>query len=250
MKTYPNLIYGRNPIEEAFNNNLTLSKVFLQKGLTGPLEKLCRHYCKDHQIPLSIVPKEKLNRMAPNNHQGVVAWISPVDYINIEQLISHLFEKVSLPLLVLLDGVSDTRNVGAIARSAWVLGADGIIISTKNTAPINEVTVKSSAGAVLNIPISRVPTVAFALEVLQKSGFGVYASDLNTDKTLEELDMDRPVTLVLGAEGDGISNHTRKYSDALFRIPQSRDFDSLNVSVAAGVCLYEISRLRKNLFTK
>ena len=248
MNEKKDTIWGRMPLEEAFKNKQTLSKVFLQKGITGPFEILVRNHCKNEQIPFSVVPKEKLNRMTKGNHQGVVAWISPIEFVEIEHLIPYLFEQKETPLIVLLEGISDTHNLGAIARSAWYFGAHALIISAKHSAPINAVTVKSSAGAILQIPVSRVQSMPNALEFLQHSGFSIYAADLQAKKQLHQLNMDLPIGLLLGSEGEGISSNTRKNADQLFKINQARPFDSLNVSVAAGICLYEILKIRKNLF--
>lgn len=248
MKAQDHTIWGRKPVEEALINQVTISKIFLQKGVSGPFEKLIRHECKRMGIPYSVVPKERMNRMVRSNHQGVIAWISPIDFVDFEQLVLVTMERESLPLLIMLEGISDTHNLGAIARSAWYLGAHGLVVSASHSAPINALTVKSSAGAILQIPVSRVSSVVNSIEFLKLSGFTVIATDLQGHESLDKLEADVPIVLIMGAEGTGISTKTKTLADYLYKIPAARPFDSLNVSVAAGICLFEILKNRQNLF--
>ncbi|MCB0601106.1 MAG: 23S rRNA (guanosine(2251)-2'-O)-methyltransferase RlmB [Saprospiraceae bacterium] len=241
-------IIGRNPVEEALQSGIEIEKVFLQQGITGEVEKFLRHTCKSRGIPLSVVPKDKMRKMVSGAHQGIAALIAPVQYQILEQVLPDLFETGKVPLLVMLDGIQDARNLGAIARSAWVLGVDALIVGMKNNAPINEIAVKASAGALLKLPVCRVSSLVNTLLYVQASGCQVYASDLQAEMSLEELDLTEPMMVIIGSEGEGIQNALAKRSDRQFIIPQARSFDSLNASVASGIIFYEIFKARIKSF--
>lgn len=234
-------IYGRNPVIEAIKSEKKIEKVFLQNNLHGEVEVLVRNECKKHNIPLTKVPIRKLNDLARSqNHQGIVAFISPVEYTTVEDLVPLIFDRGEVPLLIVLDGVTDVRNMGAIARSAKVFGAHGIVVPAKGSARISDEMVKSSAGAILDIPVCRENSLPVALETLQNIGLTVYATDVNAEKTVAEQNLKHPTAIVLGSEDKGVSAIALKISDDKIKIPQVDNFDSLNVSVAAGIILYEI----------
>lgn len=235
------IIYGRNPVIEAINTGQKIEKVFLLSNLRGELEVQVRNICKDNNIPLTKVPQRRLNDMAKgNNHQGVIAYISPVEYTTVEELLPLLIEQGKTPLLVVLDGVTDVRNMGAIARSAKVFGAHGLVIPGKGTARVSDEMVKASAGAILHLAICRENSLPVALETMQQHGLMVYATDLKAQKTIAEVDLKGPSAIILGSEDLGVSSKALQISDEQVKIPQSDHFDSLNVSVAAGILLYEV----------
>lgn len=240
------LIYGRHPVLEALQSSQPVDKVYLQQGTRGDFEKELRHLCKDLEVPMTIIPQSKLQRMVARgqNHQGVVAQLAAAAYQKIEDVLPFIYEQGQNPLLLLLDGVTDVRNLGAIARSAEVCGAQAIIIPQKNSAGLTGDAVKSSAGALSRIPVCREKSLVNTVELLQQSGVCVVASDLKADKFLHELDLDQPLCLVLGAEGEGISQGVARAADITFKIPQAGELNSFNVSVAAGILLYEAMRAR------
>ncbi len=234
-------IYGRNPVVEALDNNLQIEKVFLQSNLHGEFEVLIRNKCKKKNIPLTKVPSRKLNDLSKShNHQGVLAFISPVAYTNVDQLVPKLFDEGKVPLLIVLDGVTDVRNMGAIARCAKVFGAHGIVVPAKGTARVSDEMVKSSSGAILDIPICRENSLPVALETMQMQGLTVYATDINAKKTIAEMDLKSPIAIILGSEDLGVSKKAIQIADHSTKIPQVDRFDSLNVSVASGIILYEV----------
>lgn len=234
-------IYGRNPVVEALDNNLQIEKVFLQSNLHGEFEVLIRNKCKKSNIPLTKVPVRKLNDLSKGrNHQGVLAYISPVAYTTVEELVPKLFDEGKVPLLIVLDGVTDVRNMGAIARCAKVFGAHGIVVPAKGTARISDEMVKSSSGAILDVPICRENSLPVALETMQMLGLSVYATDIKAKKTIAEADLKSPIAIILGSEDLGVSKKAIQIADESIIIPQVDRFDSLNVSVASGIILYEV----------
>ncbi|WP_235297707.1 23S rRNA (guanosine(2251)-2'-O)-methyltransferase RlmB [Portibacter marinus] len=244
MADSDDIIFGRNPVMDAVRNGKAIDKILLLKTIRGPFEKEVRHLCKDFDIPLQYVPGHKLDKITRKNHQGIIAFSSLVEYQSIENLVPLLYERGVIPLLIILDGVSDVRNFGAIVRSAEVLGAQGIIIGEKNSARINADAMKTSAGALLNLPICREKSLTNAVEYLIASGFKIFATDLNTELYISDIDFNQPCAVILGAEGEGVSQNLLNHSHQCFKIPQVGQTDSLNVSVASGVILYEILKQR------
>lgn len=239
------MICGRNPVLEALKEGAEVSKIWLQQGTRGELEKEVRKWARERNIPVSFVPKAKLDKMVRGNHQGIAALISPTDFTDLEDLIPHIFEAGKIPLLVVLDGITDVRNLGAIARSAEVLGAHGLIFPADHSAPVNEEAVKSSAGALLRIPLCRVKSLASALDLLSASGIHLAAADLQAEATIDLIDLTEPIAILLGSEGEGLSRHSLDRADHRFIIPQYGETDSLNVSVSCGIILYEADRQRR-----
>ncbi|MFZ4559563.1 MAG: 23S rRNA (guanosine(2251)-2'-O)-methyltransferase RlmB [Saprospiraceae bacterium] len=242
---FKEIIFGRHPVLDAIQSGATVDKVLLQEGVRGDFEKELRHACKASQIPLLVVPKERFAKWVKGaNHQGVLAFISPIAFHKLEEVLPGVFERGETPLFLVLDGITDVRNFGAIARTAEVCGAHALIVPRKNTAWINAEAMKASAGALNRIPVCRESSLVVALELLQQSGVQVLASDLQAESYLFDIDFSVPLALVLGSEGEGISPAISKKADTTFKIPQKGLTDSFNVSVAAGIMLYEVLRQR------
>ena len=239
------IIYGRHPVVDALQAGVPIDKVFLQQGIRGELEKELRHLCRDRNIPLKVIPKERLQRMVRGNHQGVVAQQALVQYYLLEDVLPGIYERSATPLLVLLDGVTDVRNFGAIARTAEVCGAHALVVPQKNSAQINAEAMKASAGALSVLPVCRESSLIAAIEYLQMSGIQVFASSLEANKSIYDIDLTQPAAFVLGSEGQGISQAVARAASELFIIPQAGQTDSLNVSVATGMMLYEAMRQRR-----
>ena len=240
-----NLIYGHHPVAEAIRAGKPVEKVFFQQGIRGDMEKEFRHLAKEHNIPLQVVPREKLNKMTRSNHQGVAAYLSLVAFQSLEDVLPFLYEQGETPLLVLLDGVTDVRNFGAICRSAECTGAHAVVIAQSGAAPANEEAMKASAGALARIRLCRVRSLFSAVEWLQESGVQVVATALaERSVRLFDADLTLPTAILMGSEGEGVHPKLLKMADKVVKIPQATDFDSFNVSVAAGIVLYEASRQR------
>ena len=241
-----NLIYGHHPVVEAIQAGKPVEKVFFQQGLRGELEKEIRHLTKARDIPLQVVPKEKLNKLVRGNHQGVAAWLSLVEYQDLGNVLPFVFERGEVPLLLLLDGITDVRNFGAICRSAECAGAHAVVVPQSGSAPASEDAMKASAGALARIRLCRVRSLFSTVEWLQLYGVQVVATAL-TEKAipLYQLDFTVPTAILLGSEGEGVHPKLLKMADRVAKIPQATDFDSYNVSVAAGIALYETLRQRQ-----
>ena len=245
MENEVSKIFGLRAVIEAINSGKTIGKVYLQKGLSGPLFSELNTLIKKHNISNSYVPIEKLNRFSKNNnHQGVAAQISPIDFVDLESLIATTLEKNTTPLFLLLDQISDVRNFGAIIRTAECTGVDGIIIQKKGGAPVNGDTIKTSAGAVFKIPICKVDHIKDAVFYMQASGIKVIAATEKTKDTLYDVSFVEPCAIIMGSEGRGINPSTLKVVDAKAKLPLLGDIESLNVSVACGAFLYEVVRQR------
>jgi 23S rRNA (guanosine2251-2'-O)-methyltransferase len=244
QKATETIICGRHPILDAVQSGRPMHRILFQEGLRGEFEKEIRHLCRDYNVPLQVVPKERLNKFVKGNHQGIVGFISLVEFVSIEDLLPTIFEKSENPLLLILDGITDVRNFGAIARSAECSGVHAIIQPAKGGAHINEDSLKTSAGALMRIPVCRENSLVKTIEFLQNSGIQVVASDLTGRKKIFELDFTLPIAIVLGSEGEGVSEGVLRKVNERFVIPQIGTTDSFNVSVAAGIMLYETMRQR------
>ncbi|WP_417443658.1 23S rRNA (guanosine(2251)-2'-O)-methyltransferase RlmB [Joostella sp.] len=237
-------IFGIRSIIEAIQAGKTIDKVFIQKGLSGSLFKELDTLLRKEQINTSYVPVEKLNRLTKNNHQGVVANISPIEFHEIETLISNSLESDTTPLFLLLDQLSDVRNFGAIIRTAECTGVSGIIIQKKGAAPVTADTVKTSAGAAFKVPICKVDHIKDAVFHMQASGIQVVAATEKTDNTVYDADFSGPTAIIMGSEDVGISPSILKIVDQKAKLPLLGEIQSLNVSVACGAFLYEAVRQR------
>lgn len=237
-------IFGIRAIKEAINAGESIDKIFLQKGLKGELFTELETLLRQQSINHSYVPVEKLNRLTKKNHQGAVAQISPVAFYDMENLVLNVLETGKTPLFLLLDQLSDVRNFGAIIRTAECTGVDGIIIQKKGGAPINGDTIKTSAGAVFNVPICKVDHIKDAVFYMQASGIKVIAATEKTESLLYNVSFQEPCAIVMGSEGRGINPSILKVADEKAKLPLHGSIESLNVSVACGAFLYEVVRQR------
>lgn len=238
------MIYGIRAILEAIEAQKPINKVYLQKGLSGDLFRELEYVLRKKKITISYVPVERLNRFTHSNHQGAVAAISPVDYLNFEDLVEKVLNDVKNPLFLLLDQITDVRNFGAIIRTAECTGVNAIIIPKTGVAPINSDTVKTSAGAAFNVPIAKVDHLKDAIYYLQASGIKIVAATEKGDSTLYDINLQMGNAIIMGAEDKGISNSLLKLVDYKAKLPIAGKIGSLNVSVACGVFLYEVLRQR------
>ena len=248
MKEENTLIYGRHPVVDAIRSGKPFEKVMMQQGLRGEAEIEIRKLAKEYNIPLSIVPREKMSKMANGgNHQGILGFLPLIEYQRLEDILPFVFEKGETPLLILLDNVTDVRNFGAIARSAEVMGVHAIIVPQNGSALINGDAMKSSAGALSRLPVCREKTLSSVLDYLAQSGVRVVASDLGAKNKVFDVDFSFPTAILMGSEGEGVNRALLRRADETFIIPQVGTTDSLNVSVATGVILYEVLRQRLKL---
>jgi 23S rRNA (guanosine2251-2'-O)-methyltransferase len=237
-------IYGIRAIIEAIEADQSIDKVFLQQSLEGPLMKQLKGLIKQKGINYSYVPVEKLNRLSKGNHQGAIANISPISFVSLEDLVSQSIEQDQTPLFLILDQLSDVRNFGAILRTAECTGVSGIIIQKQGSAPINADTVKTSAGAVFNIPIAKVDHIKDAIYYLQGSGIKTIAATEKAEALIYDVNLKSPIALVMGSEDRGVNPSVIKIVDELAKLPVMGKIESLNVSVACGAFLYEALRQR------
>jgi 23S rRNA (guanosine2251-2'-O)-methyltransferase len=238
-------IFGIRAIIEAISSGKTIDKVFLQKGLHGELFNQLETLLRKQSINSSYVPVEKLNRLTKGNHQGAVAQISPIEFHDIETLVSSVINSGKTPLFLLLDQLSDVRNFGAIIRTAECTGVNGIIIQKKGGAPVNGDTIKTSAGAVFKIPICKVDHIKDAVFYMQASDIKVIAATEKTNDLLYDVSFTEPCAIIMGSEGRGINPSILKVVDAKAKLPLLGEIESLNVSVACGAFLYEVVRQRR-----
>ncbi len=238
------LLIGRKPVMEALQTGSGIEKIFMLRTAVGPEINTIKQLAREYNVPISLVPVEKLTGMTPAQHQGVVAWGSLLEYVELQAAISHVVDEGKVPFFVLLDGVTDVRNVGAIARSVLCCGAHGIILPTSHTASLTEEAVKTSAGALSKIMLCRIPSVPQAVDILKLNGIQVLGTWMKGSVPVFESDLTLPTAIVMGAEDTGISKDVLKRADQLIHLPMVGGFDSLNVSVAAGMILYESLRQR------
>ncbi len=237
-------IYGIRAIIEAINSGKSIDKVFIQKGLKGDLFSELNSLIRKENINCVYVPVEKLNRLIRKNHQGVVANISPIEFHDFEALVITVTESGKTPLFLILDQLSDVRNFGAVIRTAACTGVDGIIIQKSGSAPVTADTVKTSAGAVFNVPVCKVGHLKDAVYYLQASGIKVVAATEKTEHSVYDSALREPLAIIMGSEDRGITPSLLKIADEKARLPMYGDMGSLNVSVACGAFLYEVVRQR------
>jgi 23S rRNA (guanosine2251-2'-O)-methyltransferase len=239
-----NIIAGRNPVTEALKAGQGVDKILLFKQASGDSILEIKQLAKQYQVPIQYVPQEKLNSLTNIQHQGVVAFKSAIVYQDLQQVIDWVNEHGEVPLFVMLDGVTDVRNIGAIARSALCCGAQALIIPDKGVGALNEDAVKSSAGALEKIQVCRVNSLLKALDTLHLNGIQVFTSEMKAKARLYQLDWTVPACVVMGNEEKGVQPYMSKAADAHFTIPMKGNFDSFNVSVATGIILYEALKQR------
>ncbi len=237
-------IFGIRAVIEAIESGKSIEKIFIQKGLSGPLFQELNRHIKNANTPISYVPVEKLNKLSKGNHQGVVANISPITFIGLEKLVEDSQTSSATPLFLLLDGLTDVRNLGAIIRTAECCGVTGIIIPEKGSAPINADAIKTSAGAAFKIPICKVNHIKDALFHLQTYDIKTVAATEKTNETIYDLNLKQPVAIIMGSEEKGVSPSILKLADHKAKLPMLGSIASLNVSVACGAFLYEAVRQR------
>ena len=239
MRSSKSLIYGRNPVLEALQNNKPLDRILMHHTISGENIGEIIRLAKEANTPIVRVPMEKLNAMVRGVHQGIIAYGAIVDYTPLQDVISHLYDQGKTPFLLLLDGITDVRNTGAIIRSAVCCGVDAIVFTEKNSAPLHEDMVKTSAGAMMQVTFCRERNISGVLDTLKMNGIKLFSSDLAATDSLLDLNFKEPCCIVLGAEEKGISKITQQECDQTFKIPMIGSFDSFNVSVAAGIICFE-----------
>ncbi|WP_448529008.1 23S rRNA (guanosine(2251)-2'-O)-methyltransferase RlmB [Raineya sp.] len=244
-------IFGIRAIIEAIRAGKEIDKLLIQQdvGKSALMSELLG-LAKSVQIPLQRVPVFKLNKITAKNHQGAIAFLSQIDYVSFENILQSTFEKAEVPLFLLLDSITDVRNLGAIARSAEGLGVHCLIVPEKNSAQINSDAIKTSAGALHHLPVARVKSLLHAVKYLQEAGLQVVACTEKATENIYEVDFSIPTALVMGAEDTGIATAILKQCEKLAKIPMQGKVDSLNVSVSAGIVLYEVIRQRAEIVKK
>lgn len=241
------IIYGKQPVKEALMSELAIEKVFILQGIQQEFFKEIFPLLKERNITHQFVPDIKLEKLAGKNHQGIVATVSLIPNYTIQEMLDVVFAKGEIPLLIALDSVTDIRNMGAIARSALGLGVHAIIIPQSGSAPISAEAIKSSAGAINHLPICRVQSLRIAIKELKMNGIFIAGLEGKSDKKIDQIPVEEPICLILGAEDRGINPELRKEIDELYRIDIRPEMESFNVSVAAGICLYEIDKQKREL---
>ena len=243
-RTKTTLIIGRQPLIEAIESGRPIDKILFQRNVSGESIGEIRKLAKQKAIPIQQVPPEKMNFLTKANHQGVIAYAGLVTYLELQQVIDHVTSQGQIPLFVMLDGVTDVRNIGAIARSAVCCGAQAIIIPDKGTGSLNEEAMKSSAGALEKINIVRVGSLLKAIDELHLNGIRVFTSAMRQEKMVYDIDYKEPCCVIMGNEENGVQAYLEKAADEKFSIPMASDFDSFNVSVATAIILYEAMKQR------
>lgn len=239
-------IFGIRPVIEAIEAGREIDKIFIKKDLQGDLAAQLLSVMREYRIIAQKVPVERLNRITRKNHQGVIAMLSAVTYHCLDNLIPQLYEEGKLPFVIVLDGITDVRNFGAIARTAECCGADALVIPQKGSVSVGADAIKTSAGALHYLPVCRERSVVGAIRLLKDNGYKIVAVSEKADFTYTGADYTDPVALVMGAEDVGISAEVMKLCDTKVSIPMFGNIASLNVSVAAAVLMYEVVRQRLN----
>jgi len=238
------MIFGTRAVMEAIKAGREIEKIFVQAGLNNDLIKELIQTAKSNGVPFTFVPQAKLNRLSTKNHQGVICQLATVSYANLEGIIDKAFQEGRAPLLLIVDRVTDVRNFGALARTAECAGLDAIILGDSGNAPITGDAMKTSAGALSHLPVCRVKDMRKTLHYLRESGIQIIACTEKASDLLYDIDLNTPLALIMGSEEDGISPQLLKDADRLAKIPMRGKISSLNVSVAAGISIYEALRQR------
>lgn len=244
MEEKQHYLFGMHPVMDAVRQGRKFEKILFKKGLEGQQFRELLSEVDGRGIPYQFVPAEKMNYLVKGAHQGVIAYISQIDYVDFETMVENALSQRANPVFVMLDGVSDVRNFGAIARSAECAGVDGLILPAKGGAAINADAIKTSAGALLRIPTCKVTNLKIPVFYLKEAGFQIVAATEKTDSNLYDVDFTKPTAIVMGSEGTGISSSILGLCDVKARIPMVGQTGSLNVSVAAAVVMFEAVRQR------
>ena len=236
-------IYGIRAVIEAINSSKDIDKVFIQTGLKGKLIGQLESLIRKNKINFSYVPTQKLDRLSKKNHQGVIARIAPIKFYTIDRF-SEVLENSNNPFVLILDQINDVSNFGAIIRTAEISGVDGIIIQNSSSVPVNSDTIKTSAGAIFNIPICKVNHIKDAIYHLQSMNISIISASEKSEKNIYDVDLKVPLAIIMGSEQKGINKSVINLSDESVKLPMYGKIESLNVSVACGIFLYEIVRQR------
>ncbi|MDZ4758956.1 MAG: 23S rRNA (guanosine(2251)-2'-O)-methyltransferase RlmB [Bacteroidota bacterium] len=237
-------IYGTRAVIEAIDAGKEIEKVNVQKGTDNELHRHLRFLCNKYHIPLKDCPREFFEKYREKNHQGVVAVLSAIKFAEVEEVIAEMNTAEKMPLFLVLDGITDVRNLGAICRTAEVAGVNCIIVPQNNSAPFNEETIKASAGAIHHLKICRVNNVKYALQQLASADIFIFACTEKAPENIYNTQLNQPLALVMGNEAKGIAPGVLKLCNGRVSLPQFGHIGSLNVSVAAGIILYEVLRQR------
>ncbi|MBX2957461.1 MAG: 23S rRNA (guanosine(2251)-2'-O)-methyltransferase RlmB [Cyclobacteriaceae bacterium] len=240
--TKSDMIYGTRAVMEAIKAGRQIERILIQKGISNELIRELLQVIRSKNLSFSYVPQEKLNRLSTKNHQGVICLLSSVEYASLDNIVHAAFSEGREPFLLLLDQITDVRNFGAIARTAECAGVHALIIPEKGNAPITSDAMKTSAGALNHLPVCREKDLKKTITYLRESGITVIACTEKATKLIYEVDIKGPVALIMGSEEDGISDALLRSADELVKIPMKGEIGSLNVSVAAGIAMYEVVR--------
>lgn len=238
------LVIGRIAVLAALQEGKQLDRVYMQSNLRGDVADEIQKLAYKQQVPVNKVPVEKLNSFNVSDHEGIIAQLSKIRYQNLQQVIDWIVEKGEVPMFVILDGVTDVRNIGGIARTALCCGAQAIIIPDKGVGALNEDAILASAGALELIAVCRVNSLMKAVDDLHLNGIRVFASEMTAKKSIYECDFKEPSAIVMGGEEKGVFPGLMKICDETFNIPMKGDFESLNVGVATAMILYEAMKQR------
>ena len=240
------VVFGIRAVIEAIESGKQVDKVLMKKDLGGELARELLSVTREYNVPVQRVPVERINKVTRKNHQGVIAFMAAVDYYHVDDIVPALYDEGINPLVVVLDGVTDVRNFGAIARTCECAGVNCIVIPERNSVSVNADAVKTSAGALNYLPVCRERNLVKSVQYLRDSGFKVMGASEKTDLNYTKADFTGPVAIVLGAEDTGISTDVLKLCDTLVAIPEFGQINSLNVSVSGGIMIYEVVRQRLN----
>jgi 23S rRNA (guanosine2251-2'-O)-methyltransferase len=238
------MIFGTRAVIEAVQAGKDVDKILMRRDLHNDLSRELFNIVKTTHIPIQRVPQEKLDRLTRKNHQGVIAFISAVTYQRLEDVVPLLYEEGKTPLILLLDGVTDVRNFGAIARTCACAGVNAIVIPSRNSVSVNADAVKTSAGALLSLPVCKENSITGAIKYLKDCGYRIFAATERAEQIYTQTDYSAPTAIVIGGEDAGISSENLRICDEWIKIPLLGTIASLNVSAAASVLLYEVVRQR------
>jgi len=239
------LVFGTRAVIEAIRSGKEIESLYIQRGIGGELLNELKGLLHEYNIVAQQVPVEKLNRITMKNHQGVIAFISPITYQRIEDIIPQVYERGEVPLILVLDSITDVRNMGAIARTAECGGVHAIVVPAKGSAQVNPDAIKTSAGALYKIPVCRHNDFMQTIRFIQESGLQIVCCTEKTEEFIYQPDYTMPTAIVMGSEEDGVRNEIIRMADHLAKIPMYGEIESLNVSVATGIILYEAIRQRR-----
>ena len=239
------VVKGVHAVEEALSSDRSIEKILIQQGNRTPGISSIIRMAQEKEIPVQHVPEAKLFQLGAA-HQGVAAIVSPIQFFKTDDIITQAYDRGELPVVIICDRITDVRNLGAIARTAFAAGAQAVIIPHTETAAINAEAVKASAGALLKLPVCREKNLVQTVKQLKLHGIQILAADAHGSKFIYEADLKMPTAIILGSEGEGIAKELLKLADEIVKLPMPNGFDSYNVSVAAGMMLYEMMRQRSS----